>query len=284
MQPDRPYPVPNNELQRLEALLRYAVLDTPPERVFDDMVRLGQSLFRVPSSAVSFVDDDRQWFKARSGIDFAATRREDAFCAHTIMSDAPMVVPDAMRDPRFSANALVVRAPHIRFYAGAPLTTAGGFNIGTVCLINSAPRDDLDARGRQQLEALARLAMTELERRVPHGDQRHALRHDLALRGTVGGYGVPSTPVDIPNISTRGAMIRGLLPPLQRDHAVILTIRNMVVVATVAWCRDDTAGLAFDAPVDPILLARMNERIRHGPRPALAAPRETPMTAPPLAI
>ncbi len=281
---DRPYPVPDNELQRLDALLRYAILDTPPEPVFNDVVRLAQSAFRVPSSAVSFVDDDRQWFKARRGIGFAETRREDAFCAHTILSDAPMVVPDALHDPRFSANALVVRAPHIRFYAGAPLTTSGGFNIGTVCLIDSAPRDDLRPHEREQLEALANLAMTELERRAESNDQRGARRYELALRGTVGGYGVPSTPVEIANISTRGAMIRGPLPPLQRDNAVILTIRNMVVMATVAWCRDDTAGLAFDAPIDPILLARMNDRIRHDQRSAIVAPRETPMTAPPLAL
>lgn len=271
MLPDRPYPVPDNEAQRLAELLRYAIVDTAPEPVFNDVVRLAQSVFRVPSSAVSFVDDDRQWFKARRGIGFAGTRREDAFCAHTILSDAPMVVPDALHDPRFSANALVLRAPHIRFYAGAPLTTPGGFNIGTVCLIDSTPRDDLDAHERQQLEALAHLAMTELERRVESNDQRRVLRYDLDLRGTVGGYGVPSTPVEIANISTRGAMIRGPLPPLQRDHAVILTIRNMVVVAAVAWCRDDTAGLAFDAPIDPVLLARINDRIRHGPKPSLAA-------------
>ncbi|WP_010183616.1 GAF domain-containing protein [Sphingomonas sp. PAMC 26605] len=269
---DRPYPVPENEAQRLEELLRYAVLDTAPEPVFNDVVRLAQSVFRVPSSAVSFVDDDRQWFKARRGIGFPETRREDAFCAHTILSDAPMVVPDALDDPRFSANALVVRAPHIRFYAGAPLTTPRGFNIGTVCLIDSTPRDDLRPHERQQLEALANLAMSELERRAESRDQRRARRYDFELRGTVGGYGVPSTPVEIANISTRGAMIRGALPPLQRDNAVILTIRNMVVVATVAWCRDDTAGLAFDAPIDSLLLARMNDRIRQGARPSIAAP------------
>jgi hypothetical protein len=283
MPSDRPYPVPDNEPLRLAALMRYAILDTAPEPVFDDVVRLAQSLFRVPSGAVSFVDDDRQWFKARRGIGFAGTRREDAFCARAILSDAPMVVPDALHDPRFSANALVVRAPHIRFYAGAPLTTPGGFNIGTVCLIDSAPRDDFHPRERQQLEALATVTMAELERRAAGDDHRHACRYDVALRGTVSGYGVAPTPVEIANISIRGAMIRGLLPSLERGNAVILTIRNTVVVATVAWSGDDTAGLAFDAPIDPILLERMNDRIRHGARPSIAARYETPPTAPPLA-
>lgn len=281
MASDRPYPVPDNEPLRLAALMRYAILDTAPEPVFNDVVRLAQSVFRVQSSAVSFVDDDRQWFKARRGIGFADTRREDAFCAHTILSDAPMVVPDALHDVRFSANALVVRAPHIRFYAGAPLTTPGGFNIGTVCLIDSAPRDDFHTPERQQLKALASVAMTEIERRATCGDQRHARRYEFALHGTVSGYGVIPTPVEIANISTIGAMIRGLLPPLERDNAVILTIRNTVVVATVAWKRDDTAGLVFDAPIDPILLARMNDRIRPAARPSLAGPSDTPITAPP---
>lgn len=283
MSSDRPYPVPDNEPLRLAALMRYAILDTAPEPVFDDVVRLAQSLFRVPSGAVSFVDDDRQWFKARRGIGFAETRREDALCAHTILSAAPMVVPDALDDPRFSANALVVRAPYIRFYAGAPLTTPGGFNIGTVCLIDSAPRDDFHPCDQQQLEALATVTMAELERRAASDDQRRARRYDVALRGTVSGYGVVPTPVEIANIAVRGAMIRGPLPPLQRDNAVILTIRNTVVVAKVAWTRDDTAGLAFDAPIDPILLARMNDRIRPGRSPSIAGRYETPTTAPPLA-
>lgn len=271
MRVDRRFPVPDDEASRLDALARYAILDTPPEPVFTDVVRLAQRVFRVPSSAVSFVAEDRQWFKARRGIDFAETRREDAFCAHTILSDAPMVVPDAMVDPRFSANALVVRAPHIRFYAGAPLTTPCGFNIGTVCVIDSVPRQDFRARERRQLAALATVAMAELDRRAPPGDQRSLHRHRVALHGLVSGYGILPTPVEITNISARGAMIRGSLPPLQRQGGLILTIRNIVVVATVAWYRDDMAGLAFQAPIDPVLLARMNDRIRCGAKPAVGA-------------
>lgn len=276
---DRRFPVPDNEASRRAALARYAILDTAPEPVFNDVVRLAQSVFGVPSSAVSFVDDDRQWFKARRGIDFAETTREDAFCAHTILSDAPMVVPDAMLDPRFSANALVLRAPHIRFYAGAPLTTPCGFNIGTVCLIDSVPRDDFRTRERRQLAALATITMAELDRRVPSAEQRSVDRVGVALHGLASGYGIAPTPVEIANISERGAMIRGRLPTIQRDSGLILTIRNTVVVATVAWSRDDVAGLAFESPIDPILLSRMNDRIRRGARPpAVVVDRAT--TAP----
>ncbi|TPG56120.1 GAF domain-containing protein [Sphingomonas glacialis] len=281
---DRRYPVPDNEASRLDALARYAILDTAPEPVFNDVVKLAQSVFAVPSSAVSFVDDDRQWFKARRGIAFAETRREDAFCTHTILSDAPMVVPDAMRDPRFRDTALVVRTPYIRFYAGAPLTTPAGFNIGTLCVIDSAPRDDFRSRERQQLAALATVAMAELDRRAAYGEQRHADRLEVALHGMVSGYGVIPTPVEIPNISARGAMIRGALPQLQRDTALILTIRNTVVVATVVWSREDAAGLAFEGPIDPVLIARMNDRLRHGARSPSPAPAPSIVEAPPLLV
>ena len=280
---DRRFPVPDDEASRLDALKRYAILDTAPEPVFNDVVRIAQRVFSVPSSAVSFVDDDRQWLKARRGIDFAETRREDAFCAHTILSNAPMVVPDAMVDPRFNENALVVHAPHIRFYAGAPLTTPGGFNIGTVCITDSVPRADFCARERRQLAALATVAMAELDRRAPPGDQRGLLRHGVALHGSVSGYGIVQTLVEIANISTRGALIRGSLPPLQHQGGLILTIGNTVVVTTVAWCRNDTAGLAFQNPIDPILLAWMNDRILAGDRRPVAAGERAPIAVPPPA-
>lgn len=277
---DRPYPVPANELLRLEALRRYAILDTAPEPVFDDVVRLARSVFGVESSALSFVDAERQWFKARSGIAFAETQREDAFCTHTILTNAPLVVADAATDTRFSANALVIRAPNIRFYAGAPLTTRGGYNIGTLCLIDSTPRDDFRVRERRQLEALARFAMAEIDRRVARGERRVAQRRGVALGGMVSGYGVTPVPVEIVDISALGAMVRGLPPALGTAKAVSLTIRNMVVAATVAWANADGAGLKFHCAIDPVLLARMNERLRGGTSPAQAAPHETPIEAP----
>lgn len=277
---DRPYPVPANELLRLEALQRYAILDTAPEPVFDDVVRLACSVFGVESSALSFVDAERQWFKARSGIAFAETQREDAFCAHTILTSAPLVVADATTDPRFSANALVRHAPNIRFYAGAPLTTRGGYNIGTVCLIDSTPRDDFRLRERRQLEALARFVMAEIDRRVARGERRVAQRHGVALGGMVGGYGVTSAPVDIVDISALGAMVRGLPPQLGKDDAVILTIRNMVVPATVAWAQADGAGLKFHCAIDPVLLARMNARLGGETRPSGITQDETAFDAP----
>lgn len=274
---DRPYPIPENELSRLDELGRYALLDTAPEPVFDDVVRLARSLFGVEASALSFVDAERQWFKARAGIAFAQTAREDAFCAHTILTNAPMVVADATLDPRFSANTLVVRAPNIRFYAGAPLTTPGGYNIGTLCLIGSTPRDDFRMRERRQLETLAGFVMAEIDRRMARGERRVAHRYGAALAGVVTGYGVKPTPVEVANISANGAMIRGIPPQVGKADAVILKIRNMVVASTVAWAHDDSAGLTFRCPIDPILIARMNDQIRSGAkRPApIPAPEQT---------
>jgi GAF domain-containing protein len=127
----RSYPVPAEEVSRLAELKRYKVLDSDPERVFDDLVRLASSLFRTKSSVISLIDDDRQWFKARQGVDFCETGRSEAFCAHAILSKEVMVVLNASEDPRFCANPLVVGPPFIRFYAGAPLTSPRGFNIGT---------------------------------------------------------------------------------------------------------------------------------------------------------
>ncbi|MGY2733124.1 GAF domain-containing protein [Sphingomonas sp. UYP23] len=277
---DRPYPDPDNEPLRLAELTRYAILDTPPEPVFNDVVRLAQSMFGVESSALSFVDAERQWFKARLGIAFAETRREHAFCTRTILRDAPMVVADATLDPRFSANALVVRAPNIRFYAGAPLTTRGGFNIGTVCLIDSTPRADFRVRERRQLETLAHFVMAEIDRRVARGERRVAQRYGVVLGGMVSGYGVPPTPVDVTDISAHGAMIRGLPSQLGEAGAVILTIRNMVVASTVAWAYGDRAGLKFQGEIDPVLLARMNDQIRNVAKPRGARRDEASITAP----
>lgn len=160
----RPFPVPGNEAERLAELETYQVLDTAAERVFDDVVRLAQSLFEVATSTVSLIDDERQWFKARVGLDVCATGRDAAFCGHAILESEVMVVPDARADERFASNPLVTGPPHIRFYAGAPLTTPAGFNIGTLCVFDPAPRPG--GFGRQERAHLSMLAGMVMERLV----------------------------------------------------------------------------------------------------------------------
>lgn len=157
-------PTPDEEA-RLAALRRYEVLDTPAEAEFDAVVREAAEAFGVPTALVSLVDRNRQWFKAKVGLEPPETPRAPAFCSHAIHSDDPFVVPDAARDERFAGNPLVVGEPHIRFYAGAPLTTPDGHHIGTLCLIDYQPRAPLDDAERAKLEALAARVMSLLEAR-----------------------------------------------------------------------------------------------------------------------
>ncbi len=133
-------PVPDNERTRLQSLRALNVLDTPPEERFDRVTRLARRLFDVPIVLVSLVDANRQWFKSRQGLDAEETRRDIAFCSHTILGDDTLVVEDASGDERFSGNPLVTADPQIRFYAGHPLSSVDGSKIGTLCLIDRQPR------------------------------------------------------------------------------------------------------------------------------------------------
>lgn len=157
------FPIPFNDAQRLEALGAYGVLDTAPAAAFDCLTRLACRQFGVPMALVSLVDEHRQWFKSKQGLDASETPREVAFCAHAILSDDPLVVLDATRDQRFAANPLVTDEPGIRFYAGAPLVTHHGFRLGTFCIIDLAPRASFADEDIAALADFARAAMQILE-------------------------------------------------------------------------------------------------------------------------
>jgi serine/threonine protein kinase len=152
------------ESARLTALLRMDILDTQTERCFDDLVNLASQLCGTPIALLSLVDKERQWFKAKVGIDAIETHRNLSFCAHAIQQQGPFVVKDATQDARFVDNALVTADPHIRFYAGMPLHSPEGYGIGTLCVIDRTPRE-LQSDQLQALEALSRLAMTMMEQR-----------------------------------------------------------------------------------------------------------------------
>ncbi|MGE6764002.1 GAF domain-containing sensor histidine kinase [Corallococcus interemptor] len=156
-----PPPMPADEPRRLQALRSLCLLDTPAYERFDRIVRAASHLFRVPIALVTLVDEDRQWFKARHGLDATQTPREVSFCGHAILSPATFVVPDALRDARFHDNPLVLGAPFVRFYAGHPLRTGDGSRVGTLCLIDSQPRDFTDA-DRAALADLASWAEGEI--------------------------------------------------------------------------------------------------------------------------
>lgn len=157
-------PKPPNEAERLEALRAFDILDTEPEPGFDDLALIASHICDAPIALVSLVDEGRQWFKAKVGLEPRETHRDLAFCAYAINQDEVMVVVDAEADLRFADNALVNGPPHIRFYAGAPLTTQDGYQLGTLCVIDQKPRT-LDAAQREALRALSRQVVNLLELR-----------------------------------------------------------------------------------------------------------------------
>ena len=153
------------EQERITALHRLNVLDTPGEERFDRFTRLAAASFGVPIALVSLVDSDRQWFKSCVGLDVPGTPRPMAFCSHAVALDDLLVVPDARLDERFAANPLVTGAPHIRFYAGQPVRSLDGQPLGTLCIIDTRPRT-LDDAGRRMLRDLAQMVQDELNRAV----------------------------------------------------------------------------------------------------------------------
>lgn len=138
-------PTPDNEAERLQALDSSGLLSSGADPRFDRITRLASQMFSVPIALVSLIDHERQWFKSRQGLDVTETPRAMSFCGHTILDSKPLIIEDALLDERFCDNPLVTAEPHIRFYAGAPLHTAKGFRLGTLCLIDTKPNTLSDA-------------------------------------------------------------------------------------------------------------------------------------------
>lgn len=171
--------IPADEEERLAAVRRYDVLDTPPDGAFERVTQLAARHFGVPISIVSIVDTDRIWFKSHHGLDgVEEIPREPGLCASAILHDEPWVLENAAADPRALANALVAGEFGLRFYAGAPLRTHDGFNLGTICVIDREPREVSDEE-RETLRDLAAIVMDELELRLR---ARDAVNHEQALR------------------------------------------------------------------------------------------------------
>lgn len=156
-------PSPLIERHRLYVLQASCLLDTPPDAALDRVTELAARLFGVPIALISLIDEKRQWFKARVGVEVAETERRDAFCAHTILRHNVLIVPDALLDPRFKENRLVLGDPNIRFYAGAPLRTRSGVPLGSLCVIDTKSRDDFNESQQELLSQLAEMAMDRIE-------------------------------------------------------------------------------------------------------------------------
>ncbi len=163
---------PANEAERIDSLRSLNILDTTPEERFDRLTRIAKRLFGVPIALVSLVDTDRQWFKSRVGLESSETPRDISFCGHAILGADIFLVTDTLRDPRFFDNPLVTGAPGIRFYAGCPLRGPNGCKIGTLCIIDTRPRDfddderslllDLAAIAQQEIASLELVTLDEL--------------------------------------------------------------------------------------------------------------------------
>ena len=165
---------PDNEEARLAALRSFDILDTAPEVAFDDLVAIASGICAVPMASVTLIDRERQWFKARVGMDDPETPLDTSFCAHAILTpDVITVVNDATQDARFSDNPLVLAEGGIRFYAGAPLVSSDGFALGTLCVVDNQPR---------QLEPFQRDALKALSRQLCHLIELRRVSRELSLQ------------------------------------------------------------------------------------------------------
>jgi len=195
-----------NEKARVQALRRYKILDTDPEKAFDDLTILASSICNTPVALISVIDSDRQWFKSKVGVDITETPLEVSFCAVAIKQPDLFVVPDASKDPRFSSNPFVVSEPRIRFYAGAPYTSSDGHPLGTLCVVDTVPRQ-LTPSQETALLALSRQVQAQFELRKNLIELRDALEerdHAEAERDR--------TIVELQNALDHVQRLSGLLP------------------------------------------------------------------------
>lgn len=172
-------PFPEDEDARLRSLKDMEILDTPAEDRFDCITRIARRVFETEYAAVNLIDSDRQWGKSSCGIDNFNSPREESFCAHAILDEESTIILDATRDERFSDNPFVTGSPGIRFYMGHPVHSPDGHAIGTLCVIDTAPRESVSEEDRRVIEDLASLVDSELQRGKLH-DVQAELRHQLS--------------------------------------------------------------------------------------------------------
>ncbi len=239
-------PLPENEKERLDTLRGYAVLDTAPEKAFDDLTSLAAVVCGTPIALISLVDTHRQWFKSKIGVKASETSREIAFCAHGILEKDLFIVPDARADSRFTDNPLVTSDPPVRFYAGVPLVTSDGYTLGMLCVNDRVPRcltpeqiQGLKILGRQVVSQLElRRQVAELARAIMERDQSEKKLHQSEKMAALGqlASGVAheiNNPLGVILGFSEGVLRRSqegdsLFVPLQSIHREALRCKNLV--------------------------------------------------------
>ena len=269
--------IPVDEEERIRALFRYEILDTPDEASFDHLTKLAATIVGVPIALVSLVDTDRQWFKSKFGLDVDETGRDISFCGHAIFQDDPFVVPDATCDVRFADNPLVMGDPGIRFYAGASLRTPDGHRLGTLCVIDTEPREGLTEFESNALVALASLVVDEMElhrtERVVATQQGDLNRYYEVMGASTDFMGLASSDGKVIGINPAGRQMVGMgddedvstltiasLHPV-RIHDMIFTEAIPTAMRKGSW-RGTSALLSSDGrevPVDQVVLCHRDE-------------------------
>ena len=258
-----------DEKARLQALRRYKILDTDPEKAFDDLTTMASYICETPVALISLIDSDRQWFKSKHGVNLSETPREVSFCAVAIQQPDLFVVPDASKDPRFSSNPFVVSDPKIRFYAGAPFTSSDGHPLGTLCVVDVVPRSltpsqeaALLALSRQvqaQFELRKNLielrtALDERDRAEAERDRtiielQHALDHVKRLSGLLPACSACKLDVTISaNPNAISGVVDGVMQIAREmkcadgnEFQIELALREALANAIVHGCKNDTS-------------------------------------------
>ena len=257
-----------DEAGRLKALRQYKILDTDPEQAFDDLTLIASQICGTPVALISLVDEDRQWFKSRVGLEVQETSRSVSFCAHAIQQKGIFTVADALNDARFRDNAFVQGEPHIRFYAGAPITTPDGYALGTLCVIDYVPRE-LTEDQNNALNALERQVAAQLELRRNLAELRVALEGIETLSALIPYCSTCELniviPADVAAMHKVSAGVNELLVakqwPTKKILDVELAVQEALVNAIRHGCNNDPSKqvqccVTFDAAGELVIVVK----------------------------
>tara|TARA_B100000795_G_C22804941_1_gene444239 strand:- start:4338 stop:5549 length:1212 start_codon:yes stop_codon:yes gene_type:complete len=212
-----PANIPSNEAERLENLNSYNILDTLPEKEFDAITKIASGICNTPIALVSIIDEDRQWFKSNHGLNSKQTSRDVSFCAHGILKpDELFIVNDASKDERFSKNPLTTDIPNISFYAGAPLNSSEGYPLGTLCVIDTEPKE-LNENQKESLKLLAKQVVTLLELRKKNKELAESNKENLKLNEQLNDFAYRLTH----DLKSPINGVNFLLDVLKEDHLKI---------------------------------------------------------------